>query len=284
MIHRLRHIWRAVRYQANQPATALWRAIEAETLARHFRPRGRILDLGCGDGRFLLLADLARRGRWTGVDLDRQEVLLARRSGLYERVHCAPGDSIPERRATFHTVFSNSALEHMSRLERVIGECHRLLKRRGTLVFTVPLKELPRKLLIGRLLTAAGFAAAAARYRRAILRRLAHRNNLTAAEWCRLLTRRGFRIDLCRPYLSGLGVALWEIPANLTGGLAVLLTGGRRSPRQIQRGLGIASLGSPIVAAAVFVLMLPLWLPLLLENIPRRGAAALVMATKRERR
>src|SRR5204862_3209468 len=125
-----------------------------------------------------------------------------------------------------------------------------------------------------------GLAGAARRYRRAILRRVAHRNHLDPAAWERHLVRAGFRVTGCHHYLPAAAVACWELLSDLTGGLAVLLAGGRRTPREVQRALRVDALRAPVLAGLTFAACAPFWLPLLLTGATRDGGAVLITAVK----
>ena len=90
-----------LRIAPEQPATALWRAIEIGHLLRRtaLPVNGRGLDLGCGNGRVTGLVRDRSRARWelVGVDPDPREVALARESGIYEAVHEVDGRLHPSR-------------------------------------------------------------------------------------------------------------------------------------------------------------------------------------------
>jgi len=97
---------------------------------------GKLLEIGCGSGE--RLARLKKLG-WQaeGQDIDPKAVGHAReRFGL--EVHCGdvctlalPGDS-------FDAIIMNHVIEHLPDPGKVLAECHRLLKRGGTLVLTTP--------------------------------------------------------------------------------------------------------------------------------------------------
>lgn len=243
----------------NQPATALWRVFEAEVVLDRLRGEGRGLDLGCGDGE-LARVILGQAGlRWTGLDIDAADAEAARRSGFYEDVKVAPASEIPEPDAAFDLVFSNSSLEHMRDLDRVLSEVARVLRRGGRFVFTVPLRSFDDLLLWRRALSGARLERLSRRYAAAIDERLAHRNLLTADGWREALKAAGFRVVEAQPYLTARTIAVWETLSNATGGLAWLLTG--RHPHEVQRAAGLLRGPSPPLAAIASVLLAPaLWL------------------------
>ena len=181
-----------------QPATSWWRAVELDAVIRHGLPRGTGLDLGCGDGKLMrILLDAAGESRMlVGADLDPLETRDAAASGVYQRVHTAPGDRIPEPDASFDFVFSNSVLEHIDALDPVIAETARLLRPGGTFLFTVPAAGF-HDCLAGPLLPWNDRS----RYLERIDRRCAHRRYWGDAEWRECLARHGLGLAHAVPYL-----------------------------------------------------------------------------------
>jgi SAM-dependent methyltransferase len=119
-----------------QPATAFWRAIEVGHILSLPFPEGLGLDLGCGDGHVahILLERLQDKPILVGLDVDPQETSLAMGASVYQRVHTASADHIPEEDETFDFVFSNCVLEHLPNLREVLAEANRpckLLFQRG---------------------------------------------------------------------------------------------------------------------------------------------------------
>jgi len=271
-----------------EPATGLWRAVETgKLLASGVLPReGRVLDLGCGDGRIALV--LARRlaADWTlvGLDPDAAEVERARATGVYDVLHVADGDSVPEADASFDLVLSNSVLEHVEGIEGVLDEAARVLRPGGRLVVTVPVPEF-RHLLGGPGLS--GLLATGARdreaYRTAIDRRLAHVRYWSADEWTAALGRRGLRLVRGDRYMTRAEVRRWEILSNLTGGLLTRAMGASR-PIDVQRRLGLRA-RSPRALRAVAGLvgrLAVVGLPAANRDEPG-GACLLVVAVKEAR-
>jgi SAM-dependent methyltransferase len=97
--------------------------------------KGRMLDVGCGDGWVL---KLARELGWNeeGVDFDRRAVDLVRRKGLRVRHgrladQCYPDDS-------FDLVLMSHVIEHVHDPLGTLREIRRVLRRGGTLTVTTP--------------------------------------------------------------------------------------------------------------------------------------------------
>jgi SAM-dependent methyltransferase len=224
-----------LRVSLAQPATAVWRAVEIDALLRVGFPPGRGLDLGCGDGK-LTAVILARTGprRLVGVDPDPFETAAAQQSGVYEAVHTAPGDSIPEPSESFDFVLSNSVLEHIPHLEPVLREVARLLRPGGKFLFTVPGPGFHR-LLRGSLRP----WIPRDRYLHDLDRRLAHLRYPTGVEWGRLCAEAGLSLHAALGYLDRDETRTWETMSRFTGGLFYQLWGKRQPPVRIQRDLGL---------------------------------------------
>jgi SAM-dependent methyltransferase len=232
-----------------QPATSWWRAIELAVVCRHGLPAGDGLDLGCGDGKLMriLLEAAGWSPRLVGVDLDPLETQDALAAGVYQRVHTAPGDRVPEPSSSFDFVYSNSVLEHIADIEPVIAEVARVLRPGGTLLFTVP---------------AAGFHDCMAgpllpwsdrqRYLQRVDRRCAHRRYWSEAQWRSCLARHGIELAHAVPYLTAPETQRWETLSRFTAGVLYAVTGERLQPIEIQRALRVRkrSIRLPAWAAA----------------------------------
>lgn len=264
-----------------QPATALWRLFEAEVVIAHLQGHGRGLDLGCGDGALAtILFARTPEIRWTGLDIEPRDAALARARNIYERVHVASAEAIPEPDASFDLVFANSALEHMAGLDAVLSEVHRVLRPQGKFILTVPVEEFRDLLFWPRLLRGLGFQKTAERYTDHLDRRIAHLNYLSPAAWRRRLSRHGFESRLEVPYLSPRLIAWWESLANATGGLAYLMLGKRKTLRQIQHASGVLERQRRSLATLVFLGLLPALLVTSLERSPAHHGCLYLEATR----
>lgn len=98
-------------------------------------PHGRLLDVGCGSGRWLM--EMRERG-WTveGVDFDENAVKLARQNGL--KVECGSLEQQNYPDVYFDAVTLNHVIEHVPDPVRTLSECARVLKPEGKLVLFTP--------------------------------------------------------------------------------------------------------------------------------------------------
>jgi SAM-dependent methyltransferase len=220
---------------AFQPATALWRAIELATLIELSIVPGLGIDIGCGDGKLTeILARHISLGALVGVDPDPKETEAARSRNFYRAVHTTGADHIPEPDGRFDYAVSNSVLEHIPDLDSVLAEVARVLRPGGLFYLTVP---------------HAGFHAQLSgpiapwesrdRYLARLDRRLAHLRYPSEAEWRGLLDRHGFTTEIASFYLERRQLQRWETLSRFTAGVLDTMSGGRKHPIEMQRGLGL---------------------------------------------
>jgi len=97
--------------------------------------QGRLLDVGCGAGEWLL--KMRERG-WSveGCDFDRHAVEVARQSGL--KVECGPLEKQNYPANSFDAVTLNHVIEHIPDPHHILAECFRILKPGGKLVLFTP--------------------------------------------------------------------------------------------------------------------------------------------------
>lgn len=165
-------------------AHSFWRAQEVTLFRRHAAlVHPPVLDLGCGDGCFGLLAGWP--ADTTGVDFDE--------ASLRVRARVCPGavnvradaGNLPLPVEAFTTCVSNSVAEHLPDLGAWLREMHRVLRPDGRLVFTMTLGTFSAQL---RALT--GVADA-----RGWLDRFGHRQEPTEAELLQQVRAANFVIE-----------------------------------------------------------------------------------------
>jgi len=98
-------------------------------------PRGRLLDVGCGSGDWLLSM---RELGWevTGVDFDENAVEVGRQRGLTVNCGTLEQQNFPDN--SFDAVSLNHVIEHVPHPVETLRECARILKPGGKLVVSTP--------------------------------------------------------------------------------------------------------------------------------------------------
>jgi SAM-dependent methyltransferase len=129
-------LWGAERLRPGERSIAGYRLGEALALLPQ---RGRVLEVGCGAGRFLRAIGASRPGlALTGVDVSRNA--LARLTERAPGIEVRQGDAerLPARDAEFDAVLVIDVLEHLRQPERALAELRRVLAPGGLLHLHVP--------------------------------------------------------------------------------------------------------------------------------------------------
>lgn len=215
-----------------QPDLAFWRAVEVDVLKRYMPSSGRILDLGCGDGKFtsVLIGNHTDDLILIGIDADPGQTLRAINTNLYNQVYNCLASSIPENDASFDAVISNSVLEHIEDIDETIAEVSRLLKDGGKFIFTVPGPNF-HDCLRGPLTLCTSREA----YLQNLDKRLIHYRYWSLSEWKRHLEKHNLIVVSSEEYLHCAEVQRWESILRLRTGIRDLLTHRRRVPLQPQK-------------------------------------------------
>jgi 2-polyprenyl-3-methyl-5-hydroxy-6-metoxy-1,4-benzoquinol methylase len=131
-----------LRWRWQQPLGALlylnlWHRPDLDFLVMHLPARsgGHLLEIGCGSGQ--MLGTLQALG-WNvrGVDFDAEAAAHARRKGVSVDVGNVEEQGYPADH--FDAVALNHVIEHVYDPQRVLQECHRILKPGGMLVLVTP--------------------------------------------------------------------------------------------------------------------------------------------------
>jgi SAM-dependent methyltransferase len=218
-----------------QPATAVWRASEIAHVLTYPFPEGIGLDLGCGDGRLTkIILDLIGKREVIGIDIDPNETSLAEQLNLYQKIHIAPANQIPEPNDYFDWVFSNSVLEHIPNLDDVLQEVSRVLKPGGFFLLTVPSENF-HQCLKGPLFPWVSRQS----YREDIDARFACLRYWSTDEWDIHLQPHQMSIQRATFYQTAAEAQRWETIARYTSGILYALMRHRKQPIEIQRSLGV---------------------------------------------
>lgn len=206
------------------PSMSHWRAWEYAAYKR-FSLSGRILDVGCGDGRYFKLI-WPEADDVVGIDLDPEVAESGRQSGIYRHVHTAAAHDIPEPADAFDHVFANCSLEHMDHLDDVLTEIHRCLRPGGTLLCSVVTNRFIEWPPLPRMTELAGYPAAVSALREQWMGFHHLTNPLWVADWAQCLEQAGLtpetHIPILPKYNSGaflLMDGLWHVPQAVGGSL-----------------------------------------------------------------
>lgn len=97
----------------------------------------RILDIGCGDG---VLLSLIKNSRLYGVDLDQASLDFAVTKVKAKFVR-SPAEKLPFTGSFFDVVIATEIIEHLSRPQLMLAEIKRVLKPRGRIIISTPIKN-----------------------------------------------------------------------------------------------------------------------------------------------
>jgi len=99
------------------------------------RPGDRVLDAGCGSGKYFRVKSAPASGcEIIGVDLAES---VSANPALHSRVR-AKLESLPFRDASFDVINCRLVIEHLAAPETVLAEFHRILRRAGRLAIFTP--------------------------------------------------------------------------------------------------------------------------------------------------
>jgi SAM-dependent methyltransferase len=103
---------------------------------RHIKPRGRLLDIGCGLGFFLKrLQDVYEVH---GIDLSEHAVRRAQQVAAKAELGVACASHLPFRTNSFDIVTAFDVVEHLEEPDLLFREIRRVLSQDGLLIFSTP--------------------------------------------------------------------------------------------------------------------------------------------------
>lgn len=157
-----------------------------------------ILDIGCGEGIFAHI--LFDESIDVGIDPNSRELERAREYGAYSELINCFGDSIPKPDKSFNTIFSNSVLEHIPKIDDVLKEAHRLLADGGKMYATIPTDMFDKYSMLYQILSFLGLKGLAERYRVFFNNFWAHYHFYDEKGWRDVFERNGFRVVEAKEY------------------------------------------------------------------------------------
>jgi len=198
------------------PASSLWRTTEVKQLRQALAQitlSGPILDLGCGEGNIARVVFGDKKVEVIGLD-DWQEILQqTANSGIYRHLVLADATKMPFESGSFNTVFSNSVIEHIKDLDRLLTEAARILKPEGLFIFTVPSEKFGDSLFFYRLFRKLRLKGLACWYKNKRIDLLQHYHLLSGIQWEDKLKSFSFRVVYMKYYLSRSLLSAWDLTA-----------------------------------------------------------------------
>ena len=186
---------------------SLLRAVEAQ-FYQDIYLEAPTLDLGCGEGHF---ADLTfDRKIDMGLDPSRESLQEARQRQAYHLLTEADAGQMPFPDRYFASAFSNSVLEHIPHVEKVLGETARVLKPDALFVFCVPNHRFNDFLSIAMFLDKLRLTALAKLYRAFFTYISRHRHMDSPETWTDRLEQAGFTVEKWWHYFPSDALAMLE--------------------------------------------------------------------------
>ena len=100
--------------------------------------KGRILDIGCGDGLITQMIAEKTGAEAHGVDISNGAVSKARKRGIFAKAVNVDRQRFPFENNTFDVVFCGDLLEHLYDTEKMLEKILLLLKPDGYVIISVP--------------------------------------------------------------------------------------------------------------------------------------------------
>lgn len=178
---------------------ALWRSQEAKYISR-INTRRPILDVGCGFGEFAgVFFDQSVE---MGVDVNKQDLIQAAGRARYSKLILSDARHLPFENNTFHTVLAVSTLEHIRSAHQVMTEIYRVLKKGGTLIFSVPTSEIKSHFTVARFFRYLGLSFLEDAYVNGFHKAFKHETVLSNDEWLMMVKDAGFTLVSCEGTIS----------------------------------------------------------------------------------
>jgi ubiquinone/menaquinone biosynthesis C-methylase UbiE len=159
-----------------------------------------ILDIGCGEGMYAYI--LFDEKIDTGIDPNSKELEMAKELGAYDELLNCYGDKIPKEDKSYNTIFSNSVLEHIPKINDVLTEAHRLLADDGKMYITVPTDMFDKYSVVYQIISGLGLKNMAQKYTLFFNNFWAHYHYYDKQRWEELFNKNGFIVSDVQEYAS----------------------------------------------------------------------------------
>lgn len=159
-----------------------------------------VLDLGCGDGHFAATA-FSNKIEF-GLDPWLQPLMEADKLHFYGVSLQAAGAKLPFPGNYFHTVISNSVLEHIEDLDPVVEEVSRVLIPGGKFIFCVPNHRFLDSLSVSSFLDSIHLKVLANAYKKFFNKISRHYHCDDPSTWEKRLDHAGMKIEKTWHYFS----------------------------------------------------------------------------------
>jgi len=184
------------------------RAVEAE-FYQDYHLSAPVLDVGCGDGHFASV--VFDRPVDVGLDPWRDPIRKAAMLGGYKQLVQADGGRMPFQDEYFASAFSNSVLEHIPHVEKVLRETARVLRHGGLFLFSVPNPGYLEQLVVPAMSVRLGMVRLGQRYRE-WFRRMSRVHHAQPVEvWGGWLEKAGFELEAHWNYFSPAAMRTLEL-------------------------------------------------------------------------
>jgi len=104
----------------------------------------KILDIGCGDGVLAYLISQKIRADITGIDIDFSAIKFARQQFKNQNIKArflkSSAYKLPFKKQFFDVVIATEIIEHLGKPEIMLKEIKRVLKPKGKIIITTPIK------------------------------------------------------------------------------------------------------------------------------------------------
>ncbi len=121
-------------YNARNPLIKFFHNQRLNEVAKMVKPKGKILDVGCGEGFFLIKV----KGKRFGIDPLEEKLIKAKEKNKTFLLVKSDASKLPFKSRTFDTVVCSEVLEHVKDYRKAIKEIKRVAKDSGEIVISAP--------------------------------------------------------------------------------------------------------------------------------------------------